>query len=116
MSDSILVSVKKMLGLEEDYTPFDDELTGHINSAIMAAHQIGIGKPDFMITGASETWEDWLGEEASHYASIRHYIYLKTKISWDPPANSFIATAIEKQIDESTWRLNVQAESSGGVL
>lgn len=115
MEDSILIIIKGMLGLQKDYTPFDDELVGHINSAIMVAHQLGIGKDDFQITGATETWTDWLGERPEQFPAIRHYIYLRTKMSWDPPSNSFLVNSMEKQIDELTWRLNVQAEA-GDVL
>lgn len=111
MADSILLTIKGMLGLEKDYTPFDAELVWHINSAIMAAHQLGIGKNDFEITGADETWLDWLGERLEKFPAIQHYIYMQTRLSWDPPANSFVANSLEKQIDEMTWRLNVQAEA-----
>lgn len=115
MDESILVVIKRMLGLAPDYTPFDADLIGHINSAIMVAHQLGVGASDFLITGADETWADWLGETASHLSAIQHYVYLRTKLSWDPPSSSFVLNSIEKQIDEMTWRLNVQVES-GEVL
>lgn len=111
MDESILITIKKMLGLGEDYTPFDEDLVGHINSAIMAAHQLGIGQNDFLITGSDETWTDWLGTRPEKFPAIRHYIYMRTKISWDPPANSFAVSSLQKQIDEMTWRLNVQAEA-----
>lgn len=115
MDDSILTTIKGMLGLEKDYTPFDAELVGHINSAIMTAHQLGIGKYNFMITGKDDTWADWLGDSLQRYPAIQHYIYMLTKLSWDPPANSFAVSSLQKQIDEMTWRLNVQAED-GEVL
>lgn len=113
--DSILLSIKSMLGLSKDYTPFDAELVGHINSAIMVAHQLGIGSNDFMITGSYETWQDWLGDDLARLPAIRHYIYMRTKLSWDPQANAFLVTSLEKQIEEMTWRLNVQAEA-GDVM
>lgn len=115
MENSILLTIKSMLGLEKDYTPFDEELVWHINSAIMVAHQLGIGNYNFAITGSSETWQDWLGDSADRISAIQHYIYMQTKLSWDPPANSFVVSALQKQIDEMTWRLNIQAED-GGVL
>ena len=115
MEDSILLVIKTMLGLAKDYTPFDEELVGHINSAIMVAHQLGLGQNDFQITGATETWHDWLGERPEQFPSIRHYIYLRTKMSWDPPSNSFHVASMEKQIEELGWRINVQAEA-GDVM
>lgn len=111
MNESILQSIKGMMGLQSNYTAFDNELVGHINSAIMVAHQLGIGKDDFQINGPDETFADWLGERPEQFVAVRHYIYLRTKMSFDPPANSFIVSSMEKQIDELTWRLNVQAEA-----
>lgn len=111
MDDSILLSIKAMLGLEQDYTPFDAELVGHINSAIMAAHQLGIGKNDFEITGAEEKWSDWITGKLEKFSSIRQYIYMRVKLVWDPPANSFVVSSLQNQIEEMTWRLNVQAEA-----
>ena len=110
MDDSILVTIKGMLGLEKDYTPFDAELVGHINSAIMVAHQLGIGSYNFTITGEGETWQDWLGSRLEKLSAVKHYIYMLVRLSWDPPANSFAVSSLQKQIDEMTWRLNVQAE------
>lgn len=115
MDKSILLIIKGMLGLAKDYTPFDEELVGHINSAIAVAHQLGFGKNDFVITGPNETWTDWLGERPEKFPGLRHYIYMRTKLSFDPPSNSFAVAALEKQIEEMGWRLNVQAEA-GDVL
>lgn len=115
MDESILLTIKRMLGLDEDYTPFDVELPVFINSAIMAAHQLGIGVNDFYITGSDETWADWLGEDSSKLIAVQSYIYMKVKLAWDPPANSFVVNSFEKQLDELTWRLNVQAEA-GDIL
>lgn len=113
--DSILQTIKQMLGLSEDYTAFDKELPLYINSAIMAAHQLGVGQKDFAITGPDETWSDWLGETASSLSAIQSYIYMKVRLAFDPPANSFVVNSFEKQLDELTWRLNVQAEN-GDIL
>lgn len=115
MENSILATIKVMLGLMADYTPFDAELVGHINSSIMVAHQLGIGENDFHITGNNETWSDWLGDQVDKLPAISQYIYMRVRLSWDPPANSFVVNSLEKQIDELGWRLNVQAEA-GEVL
>lgn len=113
MDESILQSIKSMLGLKADYTPFDKELVGHINSAIMVAHQLGVGKDGFLITGSDETWSDWLDDREDLLAEVPHYIYLRTRLSFDTQSNSFVVSSLEKQIDEMTWRLNVQAEEGG---
>ena len=115
MNESILLTIKHMLGLSNDYTAFDSELPMHINSAIMAAHQLGIGVNGFSIAEGNESWSDWLGDAVSNLVAIQQYVYFRVRLAFDPPANSFVVNSIEKQLDELTWRLNVQAES-GGIL
>ena len=111
-NQSILVTIKKLLGLAEDYDVFDTDLVTLINGAILAANQIGVGKEGFTITGQTETWEDFAGNIAQLDA-VKQYIYMRVRLVFDPPANSFLVNAIEKQLDEMTWRLNVQAEAVG---
>lgn len=108
---SILNTIKKKLGPSVEYDAFDDDIIVAINSALMVATQIGVGPSEgFSITGASETWEDFLEEDEGKFEAVKDYIYLKTKLLFDPPANSFLVTAMEKQISEFEWRLNVRAE------
>ena len=110
--ESILVTIKKLLGLEMDYDAFDMDLVTLINSAILAANQIGVGKEGFVITGGEETWDDFVGT-LPQLEAVKQYIYMRVRLAFDPPANSFLVNAIEKQLDELTWRLNVQAEAVG---
>lgn len=110
-TSSILASIKKMLGLEDDYTPFDMDIIVHINSALMTLHQLGVG-PDkgFQIEGYNETWDD-LEISLEMTGAVKNYIYLSVKVLFDPPTNSFVMDAMQKQIEQLGWRLNVQAES-----
>lgn len=110
MEESILITIKKMLGLESDYEAFDTDVIIAINSALMALGQIGGCKPGFMITGYDETWADMLGD-SKHLETAKLYIYLKTKVAFDPPSSSFVLSSFENQIKEMEWRLNVQFES-----
>ena len=111
MDESILATIKKMLGLDADYTPFDMDVIVHINSAILVLQQLGVG-PDygFAISGYAETWGNYLTNEAM-LGSVQSYIYLQVKRLFDPPSNSFVMDAIKQQIEELGWRLNAQAES-----
>lgn len=110
--DSILNTVKKMLGLSADYDAFDTDVIMCINSALMVANQLGLGPEDgFAITGPDETWEDFLGENKRMLEAFQQYVYMRVKLTFDPPANSFVVSSLEKQVDELTWRLNVQAEA-----
>lgn len=105
MATSVLVSIKKMLGIEADDSSFDTDLIIHINSALMTANQLGVGPTDtFSIVTDAETWEDFLGEVTTLEA-IKSYIYLKVRLVFDPPSNSFLVEALRKSAEEMEWRL-----------
>lgn len=110
MDDSILLTIKKMLGISEGDTAFDTDVIVCINSAIMSANQIGVGEEGFVITSSEETWEDFIGNYP-RLEAVKHYIYICVRLAFDPPANSFVVNSLEKQRDELIWRLNVQAEA-----
>lgn len=107
MMDSILTSVKKLLGVGEEYTHFDDDIIMHINSVIFILTQIGIGPVEgFAITSKDQTWDDFL-QGRINIESVKSYVYLKVRLLFDPPSNSFLVEAIERQISEYEWRLNI---------
>lgn len=109
--DSILVSVKKMLGITEDYTHFDPDLIIHINSVFMILTQLGVGpNTGFSIRDETSTWADYMTEK-QNLESVKSYIYMKVKLMFDPPANSFTVDSLKRLTDEFEWRLNVEAES-----
>ena len=108
--DSILISIKKLLGLTADYEPFDPMIIVYINSALMAANQIGVGVKGFTISGSNETWDQFI-PEAQNLEAVKTFVYLKVRIVFDPPTSSIVMDAIKSQIDEYTWRLNVEAET-----
>jgi len=108
--ESILSSIKKPLGIVITDTNFDDELVMHINSALMALQQLGVGpSTGFYITSDEEEWADLLGDRIDLEA-VKIYIYLKVKLAFDPPQNSFLVDAIKNQLEELSFRINVQAE------
>lgn len=111
LSESILASVKSMLGIEKDDTSFDQEIVIYINSAFMTLNQLGVGLPGFSITGYDETWGSYITEGLDRLQSVKPYIYLKVRLLFDPPMNSFLTDSFEKQIAEFEWRLNVQVET-----
>lgn len=108
MTDSILLTVKKMLGIAEEYKAFDIDVITNINSVFLTLNQLGIGSPGFQITGDAELWSEFI--DTSVMPGIQTYVYLKTKLLFDPPTNSFLVDSIQKQIEEFEFRLNVQAE------
>lgn len=109
--ESILTSIKKLLGIHEDDDAFDTDIIIHINSVLMILTDIGVGPTEgFAIAGKSETWDDFLGDGVN-YEAAKTYIYLKVRSVFDPPASSAALEAMNNQIKEYEWRLNVRAES-----
>ena len=113
--DSILTSIKKLLGIQEDYTQFDPEIIVHINSVFVILNQLGVGPDEpFFITDKTATWNQFLTEN-KEIKSVESYMYLRVRLLFDPPANSFLVTSMEKQIEEFEFRQLVQAEEIKGA-
>lgn len=111
VTDSILLTVKKMLGIAEEYIAFDIDLIVDINSVFLTLNQLGVGpKTPYRIDGSKETWNDFLQDQREDLPAVETYVYLKTRLLFDPPTNSFLVDAIQKQCDELEWRLNIQVE------
>lgn len=110
MEDSILNSVKKMLGIPPEATQFDMDIIFHINAVFMILMQLGVG-PDtgFSIEDSGETWSDYLGD-AKRLESVKSYVYLKTRMMFDPPSSSFVLNAMKEQAAELEWRLNIEVD------
>lgn len=109
--ESILTSIKKMIGPEEEVTDFDTDLIIHINSALMILTQLGVGPVGgFSITDSSATWNDFLGDE-SKIEAVKSYVYMKVKLMFDPPTNSALIEAMNQTIRELEFRINIEAES-----
>lgn len=111
MDESILTSIKRLLGIEEEYTHFDPEIMIHINSVFSTLHQLGVGPQTkaFMITGKDETWGQFKGAE-DRIEAVKSYIYLRVRLLFDPPNSGFVTTSFENQIKELEWRLNVAVD------
>ena len=112
MVDSILTSIKKLLGLAEDYTQFDQDIIMHINSVFMSLTQLGIGPVNgFAVTDAEDIWEDFISPTANLEA-VKSYTYLRVRLLFDPPQHAYLIDALNSQCNELAWRLTVQAEGS----
>lgn len=111
-TDSIVVTIKKMLGLDDEYTPFDADVIVHINTAIMTLTQMGVGpKEGYEVLDYDQTWTDFLGDMIKMLGAVKTYIYLQVKMVFDPPNNSFVMDAYKQQCEQLLFRLNVNAES-----
>lgn len=108
--ESILNSIKKMLGITPEYTHFDTDLTMHINSVLMILTQLGVGPEEgYTISNEFATWGDFIGDN-KNLESIKSYVYLKVKLLFDPPASSTVLESTNRLISELEWRINYNAE------
>lgn len=108
--NSILTSVKKLLGITEDYTHFDNDLIMHINSVFTILNQLGVGPEEgFAIKGKGAKWTDFL-PEGTMLELVKSYVGLKVRLMFDPPTSSALIEAINRQIAEFEWRLNVAVD------
>jgi len=114
MNESILTSIKKLLGITEEYKHFDADIIMHINSVFMILMQLGIGPAEgFSITGDSEVWSDFLSD-ATWLESVKSYVYLKVKLIFDPPQSGTVIGSIEKLIAEFEWRCQEEQDFRNG--
>lgn len=111
MSNSILETIKKMIGAAADYDAFDTDLIIQINSALMSVCQLGVGPSEGVkITGKDETW-DLLINDSNNLEAVKTYIYILVRLAFDPPSSGSLLDNLEKQKQEYAWRLNVMAET-----
>lgn len=114
--ESILTSIKKLLGIPEECADFDIDLIIHINSVFLILNQIGVGpKTCFSISSDEQTWKDFVGE-SKNYDAVKSYMYTKVKVLFDSStASSTHLDALKSQGNELEWRLNLEAESETEV-
>ena len=109
-NDSILTSVKKLLGPAEEYEHFDPDIIMHINSALATLTQLGVGPEEgFMITDKTAVWSDFIGDDLL-LNLVPTYVYLKVKLGFDPPTTAAVLESFQRQASQYEWRLNVAAE------
>lgn len=106
MEASILTSIKKLLGIAESYTQFDEDIIVQINSAFSTLNQLGVG-PDggFSIENSSAVWSDFINDDRLNFAKT--FVQLKVKLAFDPPTSGTLMDSYNRQLDELTWRLSI---------
>lgn len=114
--ESILTSIKKLLGISAEYTQFDDDLIIHINSVFLVLTQLGVGPASgFMIKDSSTDWTKFI-EDPTKLQAVKSYMYMKVKLLFDPPLSSAVIESMNRMISEFEWRLNVDAETKEETL
>ena len=113
METSILNSVKKILGLQSDYTAFDEMVLTHINTAFSTLYQLGVGpQGGFAIDDDTKTWDDFIDGDISIVNACKTYVYLRTRLLFDPPPTSFALQSMKEQLTEYEWRISALREEA----
>lgn len=110
METSILDSIKKLLGIPSEVTEFDTDILIHINSVFSILTQLGVGPSSgFSIEDSSAEWSDFIGDDA-RLSDVKSFVYLKTRLLFDPPASSAAMDAMNRIASELEWRINVSVD------
>ena len=108
--ESILTSIKKLLGITDECTDFDADIIIHINTVFMTLTELGVGPTEgFRIEDKTSNWDEYVSEK-DDLDAIKTYVYLKVKLLFDPPLNSAIIESIKESTRELEWRINHQVE------
>lgn len=109
MNDSILLTIKKLLGLDANYTAFDTDVIIDINAILSVLNQLGVGN-NTRITDETTTWNDFLGDHAVSLDEVITYVFLRVQMIFDPPTSNLVGEAKKEMINELGWRLNVKVD------
>lgn len=109
--ESILTSIKKLLGVTEEYTHYDADIIMHINTVFGTLAQLGVGPSEgFRIEDETTEWTEFIPGNSLLYESVKSYMFLKVKLLFDPPLSGTVLQSYDRQISELEWRLNVTAD------
>lgn len=111
--ESILTSIKKLLGIADEYTHFDSDIIIFVNTVFSTLSQLGVGPVGgFIITDEYALWSDYT-DNSEQLALVKTYVFMKTKMMFDPPVSSAVLSAMERQISELEWRLHIISDTTG---
>lgn len=112
--NSILNSVKKALGLEPTYEPFDEEIIMDINTVLSILNQLGVGVLGFTIVDNTATWNDFLVNEIEKGITINEvktYVAKRVQMLFDPPTSGIYMDALKNVVSELEFRINLAVET-----
>lgn len=111
--ESILTSVKKLLGITPECTNFDSDIIMHINSVFLILNQIGVGpSKGYRITDEFNTWNEFISEDNPRLEAVKSYMYMKVKLLFDPPSNSSVMESTNRLLSELEWRIYTEVDKS----
>lgn len=110
MEESILITIKKLLGLDKDYEAYDTDVITKVNTFLFTLTQLGVGPATgFRITGKYETWDEFIGDRIDLEA-VKDFIHMKARITFDPPNSAAALQALKEEAKELEFRINVQVD------
>lgn len=111
--ESILTSIKKLLGIDASYEQFDPDIIMHINTVFALLKRMGVGpSKGFMIEDSESVWSEFMSDDPDAILeAVKTYIYLRVKLLFDPPTGSAILDAMKEQIKELEWSLNFEIDA-----
>lgn len=111
--ESILNTIKKLLGIDSEDINFDTDIIVLVNSSILSLSQMGIGPSNgYMVTSHEDSWVDYISDDTINLEGVKTYLYLKTKLIFDPPTNSTVIEAFNKNLSELEWRMMLAVETN----
>lgn len=109
--ESILTSIKKLLGYSKEQMDFDTDIIMHINSALSRLNELGVGPIDgFSIYDDIPTWTDFIQDDPK-LNDVKTFVYLKVKLVFDPPASASVIASMEREVNRLEFSLNVKADN-----
>lgn len=110
--EKILSTIKDLLGIPQEIDTFDNSLLITINGSFGTLNQLGVGPSSGFVVKDSETlWSEFSVDPIVNQLA-KPFVYLNTRLQFDPPANSFLVTSINDQIKELTFRLLAQGNGA----
>lgn len=113
-TDLILDDIKRMLGIEETTTEFDIDVCSHVNSAFFTLFGLGVGPNTPFYIDADTEWSEF--ETSVPKQVVLDYLYLKTRLVFDPPSSSQVIEAYKDRISELEFRMNILVDNGGGEI
>ena len=110
MQDSILMTIRKLVCGDPYADHFDTDLLVHINACFSILNQLGVGpESGFVVTDETQSWSSYVADNRI-LNMVKTYVTLKVKKIFDPPLTSSVLEAMDKEISQLEWRLNVAVD------
>lgn len=115
LSDSILSSVKKLIGIPVEESSFDLDIMLNVNAASSTLYQLGVIKKPFTVTSKDDTYTDLIpGGTDDVINQIKMYFVHKTKLGFDSSTlSSTVIEVLKEMIREDEYRLQIAFNPEG---